>query len=442
MGTTSTYIIAVGLMYVLGRGWTLQELIAPSSVLFYNRHWTQIGSKASLRKKISEKTRIPYSVLLGYDDSHVSIADKMKWAAGRKTTRTEDLAYCLMGLFDVNMPIIYGEGKKAFHRLQQEIIRSSNDHTIFAWKSADDSVHTRDLFANDTSDFLRFSDHYGSIQQRSANSRRDLPYYMTNIGLRCQFPFRRAVDATSCAWVLLDCQIEASRPGRLPLQVLMGLDSTNGDHYVRNGRFLPIKDEHLDPPLPLFDLVIKQSTGPSSFYSANRMQNPNPSISYPKEETPAPRRFRYLARYPPYDSPNPTGPDGRLNSVDQPKVIGIAYSHTDGLETSDRQYFTVVVGFGRGSPWCDIRPFRIPPRPRETSYFDFYISEIVAALSEYDKDTLERSLLHTDRLSDRATKQLGHSNIHASVRRAPRGFQAHSTDSEVYILHLEPTSIP
>ncbi|RMZ76382.1 hypothetical protein DV737_g4840, partial [Chaetothyriales sp. CBS 132003] len=420
------------------RGWTLQELIAPSSVLFYNRHWTPIGSKASLRKKISEKTRVPYSVLLGYDDSRVSIADKMKWAAARKTTRPEDSAYCLMGLFDVNMPIIYGEGKKAFYRLQQEIIRSSNDHTIFAWTSADDSVHIRDLFANDPSDFLQFSRLYGSIQQRPANSRKDLPYYMTNIGLRCQLPFRKAVNVRTCSWVLLDCQIEASRRGRHPLQVLMGLDNTNDDHYVRNGRFLPIDyDEDLNITLPLSDLVIKQSTGPRSFYDANTVQNPY--ISYPDEETHAPGRFRFLAKYPPYDSPNPTGPDGRLNSVDQPKVIGVAYCHTDG---SNRYYFTVVVGFGRGSPWCDIRPFRVPPGPKPKSYFDFYTSEIVAALSEYDKDTLETALLQTDKLSDRATKQLGCSNIHAEVLRGPRGLKVHSKDSEVYILHLSQKPIP
>lgn len=57
----------------------------------------------------------------------------MSWASKRKATRTEDLAYCLMGIFDVNMPMLYGEGEKAFVRLQEEIIKTSDDHTIFTW---------------------------------------------------------------------------------------------------------------------------------------------------------------------------------------------------------------------------------------------------------------------------------------------------------------------
>ncbi|KAI5992016.1 hypothetical protein F5J12DRAFT_461928 [Pisolithus orientalis] len=57
----------------------------------------------------------------------------MSWAADRKTTRVEDRAYSLMGLFGVNMPMLYGEGEKAFQRLQLEIIRTSSNHSIFAW---------------------------------------------------------------------------------------------------------------------------------------------------------------------------------------------------------------------------------------------------------------------------------------------------------------------
>lgn len=65
----------------------------------------------------------------------ISIAEKMSWAAQRTTTRIEDLAYCLLGLFDLNIPVLYGEGHRAFQRLQQEIVRASNDQSIFAWSN-------------------------------------------------------------------------------------------------------------------------------------------------------------------------------------------------------------------------------------------------------------------------------------------------------------------
>jgi len=59
----------------------------------------------------------------------------MSWAATRETTREEDIAYCLMGIFDANMPLLYGEGLKAFSRLQQEILKESTDQSLLAWDS-------------------------------------------------------------------------------------------------------------------------------------------------------------------------------------------------------------------------------------------------------------------------------------------------------------------
>jgi hypothetical protein len=119
------------------RGWTLQELIAPSHLVFYDSNWTRLGTKEDLKSDISRLTGIPESVLLGLTPMLVPVADKMSWASRRRTTRTEDMAYCLMGIFDVNMPLLYGEGPKAFKRLQEEIIRQNNTHTIFAWRKTD-----------------------------------------------------------------------------------------------------------------------------------------------------------------------------------------------------------------------------------------------------------------------------------------------------------------
>lgn len=64
----------------------------------------------------------------------------MKWASGRKTTRIEDIAYCLLGIFDINMPLLYGEGNKAFTRLQQEIIKVNNDLSIFGWSPEESAI--------------------------------------------------------------------------------------------------------------------------------------------------------------------------------------------------------------------------------------------------------------------------------------------------------------
>ncbi|KAI6004263.1 heterokaryon incompatibility protein-domain-containing protein, partial [Pisolithus albus] len=116
------------------RGWTLQELIAPMDLRFFNKDWQFIGDKRNLARTLVEITRVPCGVLEdGLAAYGPSVAQVMSWAADRRTTRDEDRAYSLMGLLDVHMPMLYGEGKKAFLRLQQEIIRKSSDQTIFAW---------------------------------------------------------------------------------------------------------------------------------------------------------------------------------------------------------------------------------------------------------------------------------------------------------------------
>ncbi|KIW34425.1 uncharacterized protein PV07_01203 [Cladophialophora immunda] len=116
------------------RGWTLQELIVPQILIFLDRNWQEIGTKASLQRKISAITDIPANILEGDIDS-ASVAQKMSWASWRETKRVEDQAYCLLGLFGIHMPLLYGEGKKAFRRLQEEILRVSDDYSIFAWEN-------------------------------------------------------------------------------------------------------------------------------------------------------------------------------------------------------------------------------------------------------------------------------------------------------------------
>ena len=116
------------------RGWTLQELIGPKKMIFCNHDWGIIGTKIELIAELSHKTKIPDSVLRhAAKPSACSVARRMSWAAERTTTRVEDRAYSLMGLFDVYMPMIYGEREMAFIRFQQHITQKSKDESIFAW---------------------------------------------------------------------------------------------------------------------------------------------------------------------------------------------------------------------------------------------------------------------------------------------------------------------
>jgi hypothetical protein len=116
------------------RGWTLQELLAPEDIRFFNREWVFIGSKRSLFEPIWTITGINKDILFSRNVASASVATRMSWASKRKTKRQEDQAYCLLGIFGVNMPPIYGEGmNKAFIRLQEEILKEINDHSLFAW---------------------------------------------------------------------------------------------------------------------------------------------------------------------------------------------------------------------------------------------------------------------------------------------------------------------
>ena len=118
----------------------------------------------------------------------------MSWAAHRKTTRTENIAYCLLGLFDVNMPLLYGEREHAFTRLQREIIQHTSDETIFAWESLGLNSRKNRLLASSPDDFA----HSGDIVRSFVYPYylRD-PYVMTNKGLRFEVcRFRNQINDT------------------------------------------------------------------------------------------------------------------------------------------------------------------------------------------------------------------------------------------------------
>ena len=123
------------------RGWTLQELIAPRILVFVGHDWVPFGSKDSYCEEIVAITHIPETVLLHLQPvDSVDVATRMSWASHRETTRIEDQAYCLMGIFGVYMPTIYGERNHAFRRLQDEILKRDPDHTILVDSSTTVSI--------------------------------------------------------------------------------------------------------------------------------------------------------------------------------------------------------------------------------------------------------------------------------------------------------------
>ncbi len=125
------------------RGWTLQELLAPKAVEFYCQEEELLGDRETLEHQIHEITGIPKTALRGSPLSDFSVSERMLWAAKRSTKKNEDRAYCLLGIFEICMPLIYGEGDNALIRLQGEIDkrsrheRAGEDRTVVAWLGHD-----------------------------------------------------------------------------------------------------------------------------------------------------------------------------------------------------------------------------------------------------------------------------------------------------------------
>jgi hypothetical protein len=171
------------------RGWTLQELLAPFNLKFFSSDWQDLGSKHDLSKQISDITSIDEGFITGKDHfSEASIAKRMSWASWRKTTRTEDLAYCLLGIFQINMPLLYGEGEKAFIRLQEEIMKHSDDQTLFAWGYDPHQVPSAVLspcgaFAGSPNAFRESGDFIPDELNESGTS-----YAITNKGIQINLP--------------------------------------------------------------------------------------------------------------------------------------------------------------------------------------------------------------------------------------------------------------
>jgi hypothetical protein len=172
-------------------------------VEFYDANWEEIGTKSSLCENLSSVTGIDIPVLRGEDPTKRTVAERMSWAASRSTTRIEDTAYCLMGLFKVLMPMLYGEGSRAFIRLQEEILKQSEDDTIFAWKSefVKSKYLYRGLFAHTPAEFPGPEGGLSKFYERLHEH--EQPATMTSRGLLIDLPLLLISEeaSTYLAWV-------------------------------------------------------------------------------------------------------------------------------------------------------------------------------------------------------------------------------------------------
>ncbi|KAF6809541.1 HET domain protein [Colletotrichum sojae] len=198
------------------RGWTLQELIAPKEVQFYARDWTQFGDRTCLSSSLSLRTGIAEEYLLGSNVWNAPIAERMSWAARRETTKPEDIAYCLFGIFNIHMPLLYGEGgENAFIRLQREIISTLNfaDDSWLAWglNIAPKSKPTRDLTCAALDGMLArspslFEDSRDVVLVQRGAGTVALGISMTNADIHAQLP---VVTEHGRDYLLLGCHMRS-----------------------------------------------------------------------------------------------------------------------------------------------------------------------------------------------------------------------------------------
>jgi hypothetical protein len=209
------------------RGWTLQEMIAPTEAVFFDQSWRYIGTRTELAQYISDITNVDVQLLKNKKGlSRFSCAQKLSWAAGRQTTRIEDRSYSLLGIFGITLSLRYGEGHGAFQRLQEAIMFRSSDQSLFAWTleggkefyshnpfetlnpycilapSPDCFHNSSNIIPYEAKDWQNFWSHYAAKYCRRSyyNPRRCLgtsgflssvnsePYMMTNMGLQIKFP--------------------------------------------------------------------------------------------------------------------------------------------------------------------------------------------------------------------------------------------------------------
>ena len=334
------------------RGWTLQELLAPAIVTFFDQNWTEIGTKSSLRDSISVITGISSNYLANHYTDEICVGQKMSWASKRHTTRVEDAAYCLMGLFGVNMPLIYGEGDNAFMRLQLEILKVSTDHSLFAWKGEGSE---RGLLARSPAEFVDC----GQICEVEPNWTKST-YAITNKGLRISLRLKwflpnsgymedrpRECGSTSHGFILgvLDCQRIDKQEKDFTMLAIQLEERRNEGRFVRVN---PSKIESLEMPW-----ILRAHSQEVYFKEQNQLSG---GIS---------RRMKLQANYMFYVKLELDGSDYRLIETIPPvsanvfEEIMLAFNQTDTtgllyLQNNKKNSLIIFFGTDDFHPWCDL----------------------------------------------------------------------------------------
>ena len=325
------------------RGWTLQELLAPLYVVFFGSDWTDIGTKSSLQKVISDITGVHSQVLLTNYPGEISVAQRMAWASKRVTARVEDEAYCLMGFFGVNMPMLYGEGSNAFIRLQLEIMKLSDDQSIFAW-SGYNQQGGRGLLASSPKEFVNCGNirRYGDDSHTSAFS-------MTNKGLHIELPLIpcRSPSERNLFYAVLACQRKqgSQYPDRYPLGIY--LQREQGEHATNYVRVKAHKIEEIQTYVAFDDrseLYVREKN-PSKFDVVQWMQ--------PQD------RYCFSIKKRPHGLPRvlESGRETKWEISDDEIRLIFERSGLHGIlmfKGNSGQLFAVNLGVHNYNVWCDI----------------------------------------------------------------------------------------
>ncbi|KAI9164158.1 Vegetative incompatibility protein [Paramyrothecium foliicola] len=217
------------------RPWSLQEVIAPKQVHFYDSVWTFVGTKASLATYLNELMGIDRDVLVNkMDFARFSIAKRMSWASRCLASRIEDVAYSLLGILGVHLAIIYGEGQRAFIRLQEEILKTTDDASLFAWQ-ATDRQHHRGIFATSPAEFSHLID---APDMPPLRVRGDV--FITSGGVNINSLFVKSDTGTGLVLILFQKAFSKSEDNAIGIP----LHGWNG-HFVRSYPWLTLSVDKL-----------------------------------------------------------------------------------------------------------------------------------------------------------------------------------------------------
>ncbi|KAK4961787.1 hypothetical protein LTR10_002278 [Elasticomyces elasticus] len=232
------------------RGWTLQEMLASRKVNFFAEDWTPLGPLSDIAVLVSRASGVPQKVLNGKRTIfECSIAQRLSWAASRTTTKTEDMAYCLLGILDISLDLRYGESNQAFARLQEAILKKSSDLSVLAWTDADPAKAIK-LLAHSPVNFRHCHDvvHYPTVEASSE-------HWTTDRGLKGTFPVRAVQsrrsdigpevlklslgcyhDSSPEGIIALTVVASGTTPSNNVLSVYLALNSDDSDFATPNNR--------------------------------------------------------------------------------------------------------------------------------------------------------------------------------------------------------------